>query len=214
MSDKLRESVSALIDGEADELELRRLLATEDFDTARQTWSDFHRSRGALFGVNGSIAQLDISGRVQSALETEVQETGATAARTPRWWRPVTSVAVAASMAAVVVVGMRGMAGGDATAGASSGIAVAASDMRAESASAASGAGNFANAGRVFAPVPLRGNTVSANYGGVPTHLVPAQTYTNAQSRAEAEALMRRRLQQYLLMQAESSQVAESNQSR
>jgi len=219
MSDKLRESVSALIDGEADELELRRLLTTEDFDTARQTWSDFHRSRGALFGVNASIAQLDISGRVRSALEAEVQETGAQeigarTARTPRWWRPVTSVAVAASMAAVVVVGIRGMAGGDATAGASSGIAVAASDIRAESVSAASGAGNFANAGRVFAPVPLRGNTVSANYGGVPTHLVPAQTYTNAQSRAEAEALMRRRLQQYLLMQAESSQVAESNQSR
>lgn len=212
MSDKLRESVSALIDGEADELELRRLLAAEDFDTVRQTWSDFHRSRGALFGVNASIAQLDISGRVQSALETEVQEAGATAARAPHWWRPVTSVAVAASMAAVVVVGMRGIAGGDATVGASSGIAVAASDMRAESASAASGAGSFANAGRVFAPVPLRGNTVSANYGGVPTHLVPAQTYTNAQSRAEAEALMRRRLQQYLLMQAESSQAAESNQ--
>ncbi len=209
MSDKLRESVSALIDGETDELELRRLLAAEDFDTARQTWFDFHRSRDALLGVNASIARLDISGRVQSALEAETM-----VARTPRWWRPVTSVAVAASMAAVVVVGMRGMAGGDATAGASSGIAVAASDMRAESASAASGAGNFANAGRVFAPVPLRGNTVSANYGGVPTHLVPAQTYTNAQSRAEAEALMRRRLQQYLLMQAESSQVAESNQSR
>lgn len=212
MSEKLRESVSALIDGEADELELRRVLAAEDFATLRKTWGDFHRSRGVLHrsrgglhGVDATIARLDISGRVFSALQDEVQEAAVNGAR---WWQPVTSVAVAASMAAVVVVGMRGISGGELEpAGGTAGIAVAAVDARQDVAGAAAPSTvGFANAGRVFAPVPLRGSTVSAQVGGVPGHVAaPVSVYGNAQARAEAEALMRRRLQQYLLMQVESS---------
>jgi sigma-E factor negative regulatory protein RseA len=203
MSDKLRESVSALIDGETDELELRRVLAAEDFATLRETWGDFHRSRGGLHGVDATIARLDISGRVLSALQDEVQETAVSGSR---WWRPVTSVAVAASMAAAVVVGMRSMSGGEMAPGGAAGIAVAAMDSRQDVAGAAPSTTGFANAGRVFAPVPLRGSTVSASVGGVPGHVVaPVSVYGNAQTRAEAEALMRRRLQQYLLMQVDSS---------
>jgi sigma-E factor negative regulatory protein RseA len=202
MSDKLRESVSALIDGEADELELRRLLAADDFSALRQTWGDFHRSRGALQGVAPAIAQLDISGRVFAALQEQNQEP--VAAGGGRWWRPVASVAVAASMAAVVVVGMRGLSGGEMMPDGAAGVAVAAADARQDAASAGAAATGFANAGRVFAPVPLRGSTVSATVGGLPGQ-VAAPVYNNAEARAEAEAQMRRRLQQYLLMQAESN---------
>ncbi len=151
--------------------------------------SNFH-------GVDAVIAQLDISARVQSVLQDEVTPS----LSVQRWWRPVASVAVAASMAAVVVIGMRGLSGGDPMAAPAGGAEVAASGIDATSTAAPA----FANAGKVFAPVP-HSSTVSATYGGVPTNMVPGPMYGNSQSRAEAEAQIRRRLQQYLLMQAEQS---------
>ena len=38
MSDQLRESISALMDGEADELELRRIMSTDNDESVRSTW--------------------------------------------------------------------------------------------------------------------------------------------------------------------------------
>jgi sigma-E factor negative regulatory protein RseA len=111
MSERLRESVSALVDGEVEEFELRKLLASDDFGSVRTAWRDFQALGGSLTGVDQHIAGLDISGRVMSALEAEPALLPAT--RQSRWWRPVASVAVAASMAAVVVVGVRGFGGGD-----------------------------------------------------------------------------------------------------
>jgi len=102
MSDRLRESVSALLDGEADELELRRLLASAQQDEVRSAWRDYHLQRDSLAGVDMRFAHLDISGRLQAALADEKTPTVS-----GRWWRPLTSVAVAASVAAVVAVGVR-----------------------------------------------------------------------------------------------------------
>lgn len=111
MSERLRESVSALVDGEVEELELRRLLASDDFSSVRTAWGDYQRVSDGLAGADLRFAHLDISGRVMAAIESE---TGSQQARSaPRWWRPVASVAVAASMAAVVVVGVRGFGEGD-----------------------------------------------------------------------------------------------------
>lgn len=104
MSDRLRESVSALLDGEADELELRRLLAGAEQDEVRTAWRDYHLQRDSLSGADMRFAHIDISGRVQAALAAEKAPVVA-----GRWWRPLTSVAVAASVAAVVAVGMRGV---------------------------------------------------------------------------------------------------------
>lgn len=109
MSERLRESVSALVDGEVEEFELRKLLASDDFGSVRTAWQEYQVLGGCLTGVDQRMAGLDISSRVMAALETEpaLQSTP----RHSRWWRPVASVAVAASMAAVVVVGVRGFSG-------------------------------------------------------------------------------------------------------
>ncbi len=208
MTDRLRESVSALIDGETDDLEWRRLLASDDFPQVRTTWSEFQRARGGLTGVDAVIAKLDISARVQAALVDEIPDAPASSVVLDRWrwWRPAASVAVAASMAAVVVMGVRNFSGVE------PGVSVA--DVAGVATAATVGpeaAVISPNAGKVFPamPSPLRGSsTVSANYGGaygnVPTNIVvPVQMYGSSQARAEAEAQLRRRLQAYLLMQVE-----------
>jgi sigma-E factor negative regulatory protein RseA len=221
MSDRLRESVSALMDGEADELELRRLLSSESFPIARETWVDLQRVRGGFNGIESALAGLDISARVQSALSDQGAGTQLPASSVQmgswRWWKPVASVAVAASMAAVVVVGMRGFSATTAPLGAPALVGVAAISANPSVATpslANVDAAVSPNAGRVFSPtpLPLRGSsTVSATYGDMPGNIVvPVQVYGTAQSRADAEALARKRLQQYLLMQVERASAEQS----
>jgi sigma-E factor negative regulatory protein RseA len=100
---RLRESISALVDGEADELELRRVLASTDTQDLRETWRDYHLQRDMLTGANMQFAHIDISQRLQAALADEAMPMVVGS----RWWRPLASVAVAASVATVVVMGAR-----------------------------------------------------------------------------------------------------------
>ena len=102
--DRLGESISALIDGEADDLELRRLLANADTEIVRSTWRDYLLQRDMLAGGDMTFAHLDISQRVQAAIADEALPVVAMGSR---WWRPLASVAVAASVATVVVIGAR-----------------------------------------------------------------------------------------------------------
>ena len=105
MNEKLRESVSALVDGEADDLELRRLLAAADISAVRMAWRDYHLQRDSLNGVDMQFAHVDISRGIQAALAAETLPSAAVGSR---WWRPLASVAVAASVATVVAIGVRG----------------------------------------------------------------------------------------------------------
>lgn len=181
MSDRLRESVSALVDGEADELELRRLLSGSDRETMREAWRDYHLLRDSLAGADMRFARFDISGRVQAALAEQPGQSVTVGGA--RWWRPLASVAVAASMAAVVVVGVRGFGGGQT--GPGSGALDVAEVQQAPT------------AGKVYpAPVAAGGTgnvAVSAEFGG------GAAT----QNAAAAEALAQQRLQRYMLRHTE-----------
>jgi sigma-E factor negative regulatory protein RseA len=103
MSEKMRESLSALLDGEANELEMERVLAHIAADPElRQAWVRYNLVRSVTAGHPPSHPQLDVSVAVREAA------TG----RTPgyggfrqRFMRPLASVAVAASVAATVVFG-------------------------------------------------------------------------------------------------------------
>jgi len=181
MSDRLRESVSALLDGEADELELRRLLASAHQAEVRNAWRDYHIQRDSLAGVDMRFAQFDISGRVQAALAEEKAPMMAA-----RWWRPLTSVAVAASVAAVVAVGVRGFS---TTPGALPG-------MSAEVAQAPLPA--TATSGRVYPaqPAGALGNVaVSAQLSDLPASLQPVSL--------NPDDLAQQRLQRYMLRHTE-----------
>ena len=91
-----REGLSALMDGEAQELELRRTLEAVGGDKLlRERWQRQHRVRDALHGQLAGQADIDVSKGVLQALET-----GKPVSRNPIW-----SMAVAASVTLAVVMG-------------------------------------------------------------------------------------------------------------
>jgi sigma-E factor negative regulatory protein RseA len=94
--DRDREALSALMDGEAQELELRRTLEAVAGDgSLRDRWQRHHRVRDALHGQSANHTDIDISKGVLQALET-----GKPMNRNPLW-----SMAVAASVTFAVVMG-------------------------------------------------------------------------------------------------------------
>jgi sigma-E factor negative regulatory protein RseA len=105
MSERMRESLSALLDDEANELEFERILANiSDDSELRQTWVRYNMVRGVSSGHALGHSGLDISGQVRAAI-TEQQAPGFGGALRQRVLRPVASLAVAASVAATVVIG-------------------------------------------------------------------------------------------------------------
>lgn len=108
MSERLRESMSAMLDGEANELEIQRVIkALDDDPELRETWRRYQATRSAISG--SQFTQMDISGRVREALEAP--ETRPDVSLGQRMLRPLASFAVAASVAATVVVGGQQLAG-------------------------------------------------------------------------------------------------------
>lgn len=104
MTEKMRESLSALLDDEAEELELRRVLSgIENDGDLRQTWVRYNLARDALSGHSHHSLDLDISARVRSAIAAD--NPSSRAGLRQRLLRPVASLAVAASVAATVVIG-------------------------------------------------------------------------------------------------------------
>ena len=105
MNERLGESLSALMDNEANELEIERVLSqANDNGELRATWTRYNLVRQSLQGHELPQPGWDISERVRSALgDTRQGATGG--GRRQRWLRPLTSLAVAASVAATVVIG-------------------------------------------------------------------------------------------------------------
>ena len=90
------ESLSAVMDGEAQELEVRRTLDAIAGDTSlRDRWQRYHCVSDALHGQFASDTEIDVSKGVFEALETEKPMS-----RNPLW-----SMAVAASVTLAVVMG-------------------------------------------------------------------------------------------------------------
>ena len=110
MTDNLRESISALMDNEANELELRRLLTSMEKDNeVRDTWKRYQLASSAMKRNLPKNLHVDISSRVAQAIaDEEIKFESGIVVKNVGWNRflkPVTSVAVAASVAVVVVFG-------------------------------------------------------------------------------------------------------------
>ncbi|MCJ1885469.1 anti-sigma factor [Pseudomonas sp. LA21] len=99
----LQESLSAVMDNEADELELRRVLAAcgEDAEL-RATWSRYQLAR-AVMHKEPAMPKLDIAAAVSVALANEA----APAPSKPNPWRNIGRLAVAASVTLAVLAGVR-----------------------------------------------------------------------------------------------------------
>lgn len=114
MSEKLKESLSAVIDGEADEFELRRVLDEVGKDDGLQlSWDRYHLigsvMRGEQVGRYHGMRELvwmelqndEIAETLVEVSETKPPGLGERSSTLGRW----TSLAVAASVAFAVVVG-------------------------------------------------------------------------------------------------------------
>lgn len=112
MNQDVRESLSAGIDGELSNEQLRFLLRRIDHDVSlQQTWARYHIARDSLRRQLPPMASADFSARVMQAVEQEGAQPVATVRRN-HWLRWSTGGAIAASVAAAAL--MIGQPGGDA----------------------------------------------------------------------------------------------------
>ena len=104
----LQESLSALLDNETDELELRRLLAVSDDGAMRATWARYQVARAVLH-KDLLLPHLDLAAKVSAALADEAapvaQAAPVAARRLP--WAGLGRLAVAASVTVAVLAGVR-----------------------------------------------------------------------------------------------------------
>lgn len=116
MNEQLRESLSSLMDGEASEQDIERVLDNLQDPRVRSAWHSYHMARWGLGGGVGPGSD-ELTGRIMAAVDAEPAHTLQPQDAAPveirpvgswqRFSRPLASFAVAASVFAVVLVGSR-----------------------------------------------------------------------------------------------------------
>lgn len=114
MDDRLKETLSAMMDDEADELSVRRLLSHAEQDQVRSQWQRWQRVRDLMHEGNLAPEAVDVSAGVREALDGAVQrpagKAGLQARRERNWhWPAVAMVTLA------LVVGFGAGAGWEST---------------------------------------------------------------------------------------------------
>jgi negative regulator of sigma E activity len=129
VSDKIRESISALMDDEISEIELHRLLRqfsgdaskasaessqgsgqeSADQKAIKESWIAFQQIRSISSGESTiSVTQhLDLHARISAAIDEEVIETQVETNTSRQWKMPAVGFAVAASLVITVFVGQQ-----------------------------------------------------------------------------------------------------------
>lgn len=117
MADRSSESVSALMDGEVADFELRRTLdRLESEPELADAWQRYHVVRSVMRNEEVAGFELDISDQVMSALSSEAThelkaEDGAMErsdhSKKQSFWKPMASMAAAASVTAMVILGVQ-----------------------------------------------------------------------------------------------------------
>lgn len=109
----LEQALSALMDGEAGELELQRILRHLDEPGIRQTWQGLNQVRSAMH--QKPLVHVDVSAGVRAALDgiemdsplRQPQETRPAGSSSASGWRNWQRFAVAASVTLAVLGGVR-----------------------------------------------------------------------------------------------------------
>ena len=101
----LHETLSAVMDNEADELELRRVLAATDDAELRAKWGRYQLARSAMQKETPELG-FDISGAVAAAI-AEDEQVALVEGKKPSRWYQLGRVAVAATVTLAVLAGVR-----------------------------------------------------------------------------------------------------------
>lgn len=106
-SESLHETLSALMDDEAEQLEIRRALhASEQDPEVRRSWERYHLARSVMHKEPWNT-HIDLSAGITAALAEEPSLTPRPASNQPRWKVQLGRVAVAASVTVAVLIGVR-----------------------------------------------------------------------------------------------------------
>lgn len=101
----LQESLSALMDNEADELEIRRVLQSSESDPAlRSTWDRYQLAR-AVMHKEPWQPKIDLSAGIAAVIADEPVPLLAQP-KSPKLWQNLSRLAVAASVTMAVLVGV------------------------------------------------------------------------------------------------------------
>jgi sigma-E factor negative regulatory protein RseA len=105
----LAESLSALMDDQASELELQRLLKASESDAElKEAWSRYQLISAAMRRDLPTVASGGFSDRVSAAIAgEETYQTGSSPKTGSNWWHNTGRFAVAASVAAAVIIGVQ-----------------------------------------------------------------------------------------------------------
>lgn len=114
MSEKTREAISALMDGEADELEVHRTLnQLKDSPELREQWQRYHLM-GAVLKEEAGAINLNLADAVAAAIDEDnsdirspVEHSSAPVVVRSPWYSRFAGGAVAASVALAVVLGFQ-----------------------------------------------------------------------------------------------------------
>lgn len=101
MDDRLRETLSAMLDDEADELSVRRLLSHGDQGRVREQWQRWQGIHDLMHRDHSPADGVDVSAAVRERLEGRSQLPAASAAvvpETPKPWRWPAVAMVAAAL--------------------------------------------------------------------------------------------------------------------
>lgn len=108
MDDRIRETLSAMMDDEADELAVHRLLSSERSADARDQWRRWHQQREILRHGRSDFSSVDVRAGVSAVLDGQVasgegRETPAATGKAES--RPAGAWPWVASLAVAVVIG-------------------------------------------------------------------------------------------------------------
>jgi sigma-E factor negative regulatory protein RseA len=103
----MKEEISALLDGEGNDLERERALRALDADPAlRKTWERYHLASAAIRRELGVMVSSGLADHLHARLQNEAQETTARHPLTPRVLKFTAGLAIAASVAAVAILNL------------------------------------------------------------------------------------------------------------
>ncbi|MCK2182703.1 sigma-E factor negative regulatory protein [Halomonas getboli] len=216
MSQNARESLSALMDNEGDELELRRVLKSlDDEPDAADAWRRYHMMRSLMRRENDVDMTADLSAGVMAALQDEPTPLPASSETSRRSLPLGRSAGIAAAVSLMVITGVQFYNGASPLGGGEAPVATNAGATNASATSVAThatsgleslGGGASSGQGASLVDMPIfssgsGGETGLMNVGtGAPIMLSPAQRQSLRMDRQQALLL-----QSYLNRHAEGA---------
>jgi sigma-E factor negative regulatory protein RseA len=117
MNDEINEQLSALMDGELPSEEIESvLLAFKAKEQVRRRWATYHLARDSMRGHLLEVSLYDLAGQISRALENEPSPPAKQHRRADISqqlyfkWRYAASLALAASLSAITVLGIQALA--------------------------------------------------------------------------------------------------------